>query len=82
MSAREQLLRLLQNPRIAKLLDDPRTTQLIMRGLKLRADIDTVVDRRMEKVAHTLHLATKREVRELRRTIRKLEQELAEARQS
>lgn len=71
-----RLLQLLQDPRVAKLLRDPRAQKALMRALRLRGRAQEQIDRRLEKMAHSLNLATAREVRELKRTIRRLEEEL------
>ena len=71
-----QLLRLLQDPRVAKLLRDPRTQKALMQGLRFRGRVQEGLDQRLERMARRLNLATAREVRELKRTIRRLEEEL------
>ena len=71
-----RLLRLLQDPHVAKLLRDPRMQKALMRGLRFRGRAQEEIDRRLERMARRLNLATAREVRELKRTIRRLEEEL------
>lgn len=71
-----RLLRLLQDPRVAKLLRDPRTQKALMQGLRFRGRVQEGLDQRLELMARRLNLATAREVRELKRTIRRLEEEL------
>ncbi|MCZ6807971.1 MAG: hypothetical protein O7F08_13520 [Deltaproteobacteria bacterium] len=71
-----RLLRLLQDPRVAKLLRDPRTQKALMQGLRFRGRVQEGLDQRLERMARRLNLATAREVRELKRTIRRLEEEL------
>lgn len=71
-----RLLRLLQDPRVAKLLQDPRTQKALMQGLRFRGRVQEGLDQRLELMARRLNLATAREVRELKRTIRRLEEEL------
>lgn len=73
---RNRLLRVLQDPRVAKLLADPRAQQALMRVLRFRGRVQEQYDRRLERMARRLNLATAREVRELKRTIRRLEEEL------
>ena len=50
-----------------------------MEALRFRGKLQRSFDDRVDSVAKTLNLATKREVRELRRTIRRLEQEIKRA---
>ena len=71
-----RLLRLLQDPRVAKLLQDPRTQNALMQGLRFRGRVQEGIDQHLERMARRLNLATAREVRELKRTIRRLEEEL------
>ena len=75
-----RLLRLLRDPRVAKLLQDPRTQKAIMQALRYRGRLQEQVDFRLERIARRLNLATAREIRDLKRTIRRLEEELREAR--
>ncbi len=73
---RNRLLQLLQDPRVAKLLADPRAQKALMQGLRFRGRVQERIDLRLERMARRLNLATAREVRELKRTIRRLEEEL------
>ena len=75
-----RLLRLLRDPRVAKLLQDQRTQKAIMQALRYRGRLQEQVDFRLERIARRLNLATAREIRDLKRTIRKLEEELRETR--
>ncbi len=73
---RNRLLQLLQDPRVAKLLADPRAQKALMQGLRFRGRVQERIDLRLERMARRLNLATAREVRELKRTIRRLEEQL------
>ncbi|MEM7436945.1 MAG: hypothetical protein AAF436_17455 [Myxococcota bacterium] len=73
---RERLLRLLQNPRVAALLQDARVQRAMFGALRTRGRIEERLERALERMAKRLNLATAREVRELKRTIRRLEREL------
>ncbi|MDH3727019.1 MAG: hypothetical protein OER77_05770 [Myxococcales bacterium] len=73
---RNRLLQALQDPRVGKVLRDPRTQKALMRALRFRGRVQERIDQRLERMARRLNLATAREVRELRRTIRRLEEEL------
>jgi polyhydroxyalkanoate synthesis regulator phasin len=73
---RNRLLQLLQDPRVAKLLADPRAQKALMQGLRFRGRVQEQIDQRLERMARRLNLATAREVRELKRTIRRLEEQL------
>jgi hypothetical protein len=71
-----QALRLMQDPRVAKAMQNPTLMQGMMGALALRAKVQTNIESQVQRVAKTLNLATGAEVRELRRTVRRLEREL------
>jgi len=73
---RQRLLRWLQDPRVARLLQDPRVQKAMIDALRYRGRAQERIDRALETLAKRLNLATAREVRELKRTIRRLEEEL------
>ena len=75
---KDRLLRLLRDPRVGKLMQDPMVQRLVMRGLRLKGRIDGELGRRMQRIAGSLNLATQRDLRALQRRIRHLEQELRE----
>ena len=72
----DQALRLMQDPRIAKAMQNPKLVQGMMGALALRAKVQTNLESQVQRVAKSLNLATGAEVRELRRTVRRLEREL------
>jgi hypothetical protein len=80
MSFKKTLLKegskLLQDPRFMKLLQDPRVMKAMAKGFELKGKAQQSFDAHAEKLAESLNFATKAEVRELKRTIRKLEREL------
>jgi hypothetical protein len=71
-----QALRLMQDPRVAKAMQNPTLMQGMMGALALRAKVQTNLESQVQRVAKTLNLATGAEVRELRRTVRRLEREI------
>ncbi|MFT3923619.1 MAG: hypothetical protein QM778_13900 [Myxococcales bacterium] len=76
-SVLSQGMKLMQDPRIMKVLQDPRVMQVMAKGFELKGKVQQDFDTRVEKMADSLNLATKAEVRELKRTIRKLERDLS-----
>lgn len=72
-----RLLRFLRDPRVAKALQDPRTQRVMMRVLRARGRAQERLELALQKLAKTLNLATAKDIRELKRTIRRLEEELA-----
>lgn len=80
MSFKKKLMRegmkVMQDPRFMKFLQDPRVMQAMAKGFELKGKVQQGFDTQAEKLAEKLNFATKGEVRELKRTIRKLEREL------
>jgi hypothetical protein len=73
-------LTLLQDPRVAKMLQDPRVMSGIMGAMKLQADVKKNLQDRVQRVVKSLHLASESEVQELQRAVARLERELERAR--
>ena len=71
-----QGMKLMQDPRVMKMMQDPRVMKAMAKGFELKGKVQQGFDSHAEKLAETLNFATKAEVRELKRTIRKLEREL------
>jgi hypothetical protein len=77
-----QALKLMQDPRVLRAMQNPRVMQGMMGALQLRAKLQTRLESSVSRLARGLSLATEAEVRELRRTVRKLERELEAQRAS
>lgn len=80
MALRDELLKrgmkIMQDPKVAKLVQDERVMKVAMQAFQLRGKVQDRIDDRVEKVAKSLGLVTKNDVKDLRRTIKKLENEL------
>jgi hypothetical protein len=74
-----RLFKLLKDPRVAKLMQNPTVQQAVVKGFRFRGRVEGALDQRVQRVAGMLHLATQRDLRSLQRRIRHLEQELREA---
>jgi polyhydroxyalkanoate synthesis regulator phasin len=72
----ERGMKIMQDPRVAKLAQDERVMKVAMQAFQLRGKVQEQIDQRVETAAKSLGLVTKDEVRELKRTIKKLETEL------
>jgi hypothetical protein len=72
----KQGFKLMQDPRISKWMQDERVMKAVMQAMQLRGKVQQSFDEKVDRVAKALNLATKREIRELRRTLRKMEQEM------
>lgn len=75
----KQSVRLMQDPRVQKLMQDERVMKALMKGIQVRGEVQERVDERIDQVAQSLNLATKKEIRELKRNMRRMEQELKRA---
>jgi hypothetical protein len=71
-----QALRLMEDPRVMRALQNPTLMQGLMGAVQFRAKVQQNLESSVQRVAKRLSLATEAEVRELRRTVRKLEREL------
>jgi polyhydroxyalkanoate synthesis regulator phasin len=78
-SLMKQGTKLLQDPRVMKALQDPRVMKAVSKGFEIKGKVQQQFDASVEQLANNLNLATKAEVRELKRTIRKLERDLKKA---
>jgi Fe-S cluster assembly ATPase SufC len=67
--------KLFQDPRFLKLIQNPKVMQAAMNAMQARNRLQQRFDERVEKLAKALNLATKSEVRELKRALTRLEQE-------
>jgi hypothetical protein len=74
-----QGMKVMQDPRFMKMMQDPRVMKAMAKGFEIKGKVQQQVDTKVEAMANTLNLATKAEVRELKRTIRKLERDLKKA---
>ncbi|MEM9068267.1 MAG: hypothetical protein AAGE52_07160 [Myxococcota bacterium] len=72
----KQGLRIMQDPRFSRIAQDERVMKLLMQTLELRGQVQDRIDARVDRLAGSLNLATKKELRELKRTLRRMQQEL------
>jgi polyhydroxyalkanoate synthesis regulator phasin len=72
----EQAMRLMQDPRVMKALQNPKVMQGLMNALQLKAQLQQNLEANIQRLAKGLNLATAAEVRELRKTIDRLQREL------
>lgn len=76
---KERFFTLMQDPRVAELVKDPRVQDLAIRAFRLRGRIEGAADRNLQRVAGKLNLATQKDLRTMHRRIRELERELRDA---
>ncbi len=69
-------MKLMSNPKVMKLMQDERVMKAVMGAMQLPAKVSSVSESVGETVAKKLNMATAREVKDLKRTIRKLEEQV------
>src|SRR3984957_4683584 len=70
-------MKLMSDPRILKLMQDERVMKAVMTAMSVPGRAQTLAREQMENVAKAMALATESEVKDLRRTVRKLEEEMS-----
>jgi len=71
-------MQLMSSPTFMKMMSDPRVMKAIGQAFALRGQISSEVDAKLRNAAATFGLATEDEVRELRRTISRMESAMTE----
>jgi hypothetical protein len=72
-----QGMKLMSDPRIMKLMQDERVMKVVMAAMSMPGKAQTFARERVEGIAKAMALATEGEVKDLRRTVRRLEDDLA-----
>jgi cell division FtsZ-interacting protein ZapD len=76
----EQGMKLMSDPRVGKLMQDPRVMKAVMSAMSVPGKVQSLTNDGVEKIAKAMALATEQEVDDLKRTVRKLEDELTQLR--
>ena len=76
----KQGLKLMQDPRFMKIIQDERVMKGVMQAFQLRGRLQDEFDEQVDRIAKSVGLATRREIRELKRTIRRMQGELDRSR--
>jgi hypothetical protein len=76
-SLMNQGMKLMSDPRVMKLMQDERVMKAVMAAMAMPGKAQAFAKQRAEGIARAMALATEDEVKDLRRTVRKLEDELA-----
>ncbi len=72
----QQGLRLMSDPRVMKLMQDERVMKAVMAAMAVPGKVQTFTSDQVEKIVKAMDLATEDEVKDLRRTVRRLEEDL------
>ena len=73
----KQGMKLMSDPRVMKLMQDERVMKALMAAMSMPGKAQTFAREQVENIAKAMALATEGEVKDLQRTVRKLEEELA-----
>jgi len=76
----KQGMKLMSDPRVMKLMQDERVMKALMKAMSMPGKAQTFAREQVESIAKAMALATEGEVKDLQRTVRKLEEELARIR--
>jgi hypothetical protein len=71
-----QGLHLITDPRVIKIMQDERVVKAITQVIKVPGKVQEFTQGNVEKVAKAMALATANEVKDLKRTVRRLEEEV------
>jgi hypothetical protein len=69
-------MQLMADPRVQKLMQDERVMKAVMTAMSVPGKAQSLAREQIENVAKAMALATEGEVKDLRRTVRRLEEEL------
>jgi hypothetical protein len=73
----KQGMKLMSDPRVMKLMQDERVMKAVMTAMSLPGKAQGLAQEQAEKIAKAMALATEDEVKDLKRTVRRLEEEMA-----
>jgi hypothetical protein len=70
-------MKLMSDPRVMKLMQDERVMKAVMAAMSVPGKVQTLARDQVENIAKAMALATEGEVKDLKRTVKRLEEELA-----
>ncbi|HEY4016513.1 MAG TPA: hypothetical protein VGM06_24425 [Polyangiaceae bacterium] len=76
----ERGMKLMSDPRVMRLMQDERVMKALMAAMSVPGKAQTFARDQAELLAKAMALATEGEVKDLRRTVRRLEEEMARLR--
>ncbi len=76
-SLMKQGMKLMSDPRVMKLMQDERVMKAVMTAMSMPGKMQDFTQEQAERIAKAMALATEDEVKDLQRTVRKLEEEIA-----
>jgi hypothetical protein len=78
----KQGMKLMSDPRVMKLMQDERVMKAVMAAMSMPGKAQTFAKEHVEGIAKAMALATEGEVKDLRRTVRRLEEEVSRLKSS
>jgi hypothetical protein len=75
-----QGMKLMSDPRVMKLMQDERVMKAVMAAMSVPGKAQSFAKEHVETIAKAMALATEGEVKDLRRTVRRLEEEVGRLR--
>lgn len=73
----KQGMKLMTDPRVMKLMQDERVMKAVMQMMNVPGRVQSFTTEQVEKLAKAMSLATEDEVNDLKRQIRRLEEEVS-----
>jgi cell division FtsZ-interacting protein ZapD len=72
-----QGMKLMGDPRVMKLMQDERVMKAVMAAMSMPGKVQSFTRGQVQAFAKTMSIATETELKDLKKTVRKLEDELA-----
>ena len=73
----KQGMKLMSDPRVQKMMSDERVMKAVMQMMNVPGKVQSFTDDQVAKLAKAMSLATEDEVKDLKRQIRRLEEEIS-----
>ena len=73
----KQGMKLMTDPRVMKMMQDERVMKAVMQMMTVPGKVQSFGNEQIEKLAKAMSLATEDEVKDLKRQIRRLEEEVS-----
>ena len=74
---KDEALKVMSSPKFMKLMQDERFMKFAMAAMGVPAKVSSFTETAGAEIARVMHMATAQEVKDLKRTIRKLEEQIA-----
>jgi len=74
-------MQMMSDPRVMKLMQNPQFMKLLMAAIQVPGKVNSFTGEQSRLLASALRLATAEDLKELQRTVKKLEREIAKLRE-